>query len=984
MNKRISTLFASFLLMAGAVFAAGETTPAKTYEALDKVTNGEKVYLGADPNEDTKVVTSFLKSEEVKNVGYGFTTVDEAGAEVFTVSGKKTENGTDYFQLLNAAGKVIYGTTSGDVVGTPDADAVKKGYCWFTFAEGVIKLGNKPLAYDMSSSSKVAKMLKASKETTADDLNKNLSGKGFSFKFPKAASEPDVNPFGEQMFAIDAATVNEQLELGVESVSGVCFVVANDAGLKLAKSDGKTKDNLKAATFIVLNPNAIFGITSLDATQGEGFGFTTVKGEKLNSTNVKKDGKIAFVNAIYSVSEKDLANKGGQYTVQMKGVKVTKDTDENHGSNLNVYVGAYSLTAGGLKTYITTKKDEAKLTLAQTTGDTWAKASDLLKTDGAAIYNIYFTGTQPESGKENESLYGKYLVSKYAAKVDVARTNSYSFVEEAVAPKDVDLKAPSAQWVVIAMPGMGSVTFKNLETSETFKANLYKTDKAGIYQAVSTTVGELTAENIKLVAVSGNEGFLNLTDAQLKQKAQLVFNGKSTVAVDKLYMYYNDDAKKKQFEPISDVAKSYSWAFEKAESVKNNFKYIYLKDDAVAEKEADMLIIQAYYLVDGDNGFKHDTDNSKYALAEHKDKKSEKLSRLVFKKNVDGTYSVICLDSELNAEKAADNYNQVVKAGAKRLYVDVTEASFSEDLVGADKSYTNVTVDFYQLGISLEATPRHATLDGDEGSISLKENKNGILEGVIGAEGLTFWLDTADSKAEIPSFYISKGIATEEPVTKAEEPAAVTRNFLYYAKDSMYFWNESKAKFDVNANYALEGSYSNDPTEETDVKAIFRPAVLAGVDTINTTVNGKAVVVAKETKENVCSAGIDNFKFYITKIEGGYSVTPVGAATTYLYALNGKLGFTTNASKALPLTVGEGNPTSNESIDNSVSSSIVVTGNAGYVTIQGAQGETAYVRNLLGMPLAETVITSDDATIAVPAGIVLVTVGEETVKVVVK
>ena len=36
------------------------------------------------------------------------------------------------------------------------------------------------------------------------------------------------------------------------------------------------------------------------------------------------------------------------------------------------------------------------------------------------------------------------------------------------------------------------------------------------------------------------------------------------------------------------------------------------------------------------------------------------------------------------------------------------------------------------------------------------------------------------------------------------------------------------------------------------------------------------------------------------------------------------------------------------------------------------------------MPLAETVVTSDNATIAVPAGIVLVTVGDETVKVVVK
>ena len=90
----------------------------------------------------------------------------------------------------------------------------------------------------------------------------------------------------------------------------------------------------------------------------------------------------------------------------------------------------------------------------------------------------------------------------YAAEADEVRTASYPFVEKAVAPKDVDLKAPSAQWVVIAMPGMGSVTFKNLETNETFTANLYKTDKAGIYQAVNTEVGELNAENIKLVASS--------------------------------------------------------------------------------------------------------------------------------------------------------------------------------------------------------------------------------------------------------------------------------------------------------------------------------------------------------------------------------------------------------------------------------------------------------------------------------------------------
>ncbi|HRL56853.1 MAG TPA: hypothetical protein PK462_06255, partial [Lachnospira sp.] len=46
-------------------------------------------------------------------------------------------------------------------------------------------------------------------------------------------------------------------------------------------------------------------------------------------------------------------------------------------------------------------------------------------------------------------------------------------------------------------------------------SGMYKTDKAGIYQAVKTSVGDILAENIKLVAVSANDGFLALSDAQL-------------------------------------------------------------------------------------------------------------------------------------------------------------------------------------------------------------------------------------------------------------------------------------------------------------------------------------------------------------------------------------------------------------------------------------------------------------------------------------
>ena len=313
MNKRISTMFASFLLMAGVAFAADGTTYSQK-EA--KPTEGLKVYLG---NEEG---TSFLKSAKVTDAAYKFAnTVTESEAGVFTVTGVKTENGKLMFKLVDAAGKVVYGKEGSTVVEAASEDDVKKGYCWFAYDDNntadnynddKITLGGKPLAYDMATAANVAKMLIAKKGTTSNDLNSNLSGKGFSFKFPNAASEADVNPFGEQMFAIDASTVNSTLEFGETEVSGECFVVANAAGLKLAKEGGVTADNLKAATFIVLNPNATFGITSLDAAKGEGFGFTTVKGEKLNATNVKKDGKIAFMNAIYSVSEEDLANKAGQ------------------------------------------------------------------------------------------------------------------------------------------------------------------------------------------------------------------------------------------------------------------------------------------------------------------------------------------------------------------------------------------------------------------------------------------------------------------------------------------------------------------------------------------------------------------------------------------------------------------------------------------------------------------------------------------------
>ena len=64
---------------------------------------------------------------------------------------------------------------------------------------------------------------------------------------------------------------------------------------------------------------------------------------------------------------------------------------------------------------------------------------------------------------------------------------------------------------------------------------------------------------------------------------------------------------------------------------------------------------------------------------------------------------------------------------------------------------------------------------------------------------------------------------------------------------------------------------------------------------------------------------------------------------------------------------------------------ITVVTTEGAVIIEGAEGKKVVINNVLGQVVANTVITSSEATIAVPAGIVYVTVeGEAAVPAIVK
>ncbi len=306
------------------------------------------------------------------------------------------------------------------------------------------------------------------------------------------------------------------------------------------------------------------------------------------------------------------------------------------------------------------------------------------------------------------------------------------------------------------------------------------------------------------------------------------------------------------------------------------------------------------------------------------------------------------------------------------------ELKFAESIY--EPGLITLTLEAEELGVSLEPVSRFASFQADLGGFISVNEKN---EAVISAVGdtnanLTFWLDSADTDARIPSFFISRRVKDAAADTVKAENAE--RLYMYFAQDSLMRFDEGSASVVKNPAYQWPSG---------DTKVIFRPATLVNSDTLNTVVNGKEAVVASEKDEltNVLG-GLDYFKYYILKdadSENYYiqSVAKVDNKTMYLRNLNGVLTFTNKPEEALLVALEDGQSTvANEDIE--AASSIVVVGGNGTVTVQGAAGQNVKIVTVLGKAVANEVLASDNAPIAAPAGVVFVTVGDETVKVAVK
>ena len=109
-----------------------------------------------------------------------------------------------------------------------------------------------------------------------------------------------------------------------------------------------------------------------------------------------------------------------------------------------------------------------------------------------------------------------------------------------------------------------------------------------------------------------------------------------------------------------------------------------------------------------------------------------------------------------------------------------------------------------------------------------------------------------------------------------------------------------------------------------------------------------------------------------------------GITNLYLAQFNGVLFFQEDLGQALPFTVAkQAYMTAADEV--AAPTQVVVVPTEGGVQVLNAAGKKVIVANLLGQVVANTILSSDNATIAAPAGMVVVAVeGEAAVKAIVK
>ena len=180
----------------------------------------------------------------------------------------------------------------------------------------------------------------------------------------------------------------------------------------------------------------------------------------------------------------------------------------------------------------------------------------------------------------------------------------------------------------------------------------------------------------------------------------------------------------------------------------------------------------------------------------------------------------------------------------------------------------------------------------------------------------------------------------------------------YHTNDSLFFTEDGKvvSKMEVGNGDFNIAKYAFKMVDETENEFVIETAS------------------GYTTKKNWVKDNNGNWHWTVASVE---------SKPGYLRWVNDNLVVTEDIDKAAIFTMeaSDKEATANENI---AAGNVVVAGVDGAVVVKGAEGKNVIVSTILGKVVANEVVSSDNATIAAPAGIVVVSVDGESFKVVVK
>ena len=787
---------------------------------------------------------------------------------------------------------------------------------------------------------------------------KEYNAKSTTFSFDFSDSELVGNEFKN---VIPVTLENDENN----AKAGTYFVKGN--GAKDFKPGDAT--TYKDVEILAINPSSRYGLNT--TVNQEGYALYWMKAEKA----LTKAGVIVAdstsLGAFTSLMEKDQLNNAGVLSLKVKpdvDKNANKSEDDDVFKGVELSVAAVKASKTDTKAYVTTVSENTNWSVVKDAmlGDnTYLSASDFLKKDAINTVAILVV-----NGAPGASNYYKYVT------LDANQNITY-------APSSkLDFSMAHNQWIVTDFDGKYTLTLQNrLDANQKLELQLAKTETG--YEVVDNDLtskdedGDVISAVVKFLPIetTATDGYMTLTDEQIKDGIKLSFAGKTDLAGEKEFFGVNTAEEEMipaleasniiVFEPVRNLTK------DDKEVYVQGVEYAYLDANGDVKKKVaeNNLVVPTYVLVvDRD-----DKGNiTKRLDADYSVNDAQNNHVFAFAKNMAGNYSLVAVtDAEATVGEiaAADvigvRYNASSDADSKGLEF-ATVGRYNADNVNIVFANVNVLSNVV-LNNSLPAQQGHFTFDNERGSISMTDIK-GINEGALATEGMVFWLDSVDTDAEMPAFYISRGIEGNE----------AARMYMYNTIDSAKVFDEASANYKYNDVYFYgeDAQKGQNPELKVGFAAATEEAGKDLADQFKFNITLKDAAVADEYILSSVK------KISLPEVKDGEGNALIKDAQVYVSQKNGVVILTTVKDNAMAFTVNPAEaPTSNESV---VASEVKVVANNGSVVVKNAAGKNVVVSTILGQVVANEVLTSDNATINVPAGIVVVAVDGESFKVNVK